>query len=429
VTSASAGGYRPLLAHGIGEVKDLPDPGWLFLYGAAVVLVLSFGALGLLWSRPRLEGSSRERPLPAGLQRVARPGTLRVATGTFSVALLVLVTLTALFGTLASSNNFAPNFVYVVFWLGLVPVVALLGDVWPLLNPWKAVADAVAWVGRQLGASADPLAAYPPRLGRWPAAVLLFAFATLELAYFDSADPRAVGVAVLCYSGIAWAGAAVFGTERWFANGEAFTVYFGLLARVAPFGRSGNGRELVARPPFVGLTVRDRVPGTLPILAVMLGSVAFDGLSRTVWWQDRQLEAVARAPEHADALRMAVNTVGLLGAVVAVARAYGAAVGAARAGVGSRASLTDAFLMSLVPIALVYAVSHYFSLLVVQGQFTVSLASDPFGWGWDLFGTRGFRPNLAPISPSVIWYVQVGVLVAGHVIGLVLAHDRALALF
>jgi hypothetical protein len=77
----------------------------------------------------------------------------------------------------------------------------------------------------------------------------------------------------------------------------------------------------------------------------------------------------------------------------------------------------------------VYAVSHYFSLLVIQAQFLVPLASDPFGWGWNLFGTLDFRPNLTPLSPNAVWYVQVATLVAGHVVGLVLAHDRALALF
>jgi hypothetical protein len=91
--------------------------------------------------------------------------------------------------------------------------------------------------------------------------------------------------------------------------------------------------------------------------------------------------------------------------------------------------LAGAFIWSLVPIALVYAVSHYFSLLVIEGQFLLTLASDPFGFGWDLFGTRSFRPNLAPFVPATIWYVQVGTLVAGHVVGLAVAHDRALELF
>jgi hypothetical protein len=112
-----------------------------------------------------------------------------------------------------------------------------------------------------------------------------------------------------------------------------------------------------------------------------------------------------------------------------VALAYLAAVGTARAIAHSEGSLADAFLGSLVPIALVYAVAHYFSLLVIQGQFAIPLASDPFGRGWDLLGSAAFRPNLAPLSPNTIWYVQVVALVVGHVLALTLAHDRAVGLF
>ena len=80
-------------------------------------------------------------------------------------------------------------------------------------------------------------------------------------------------------------------------------------------------------------------------------------------------------------------------------------------------------------IALVYAVAHYFSLLVFQGQVAVRLASDPFGWGWDLFGTSGFEPDFGVLTPNTIWYLQVGALIAGHVAGLAVAHDRALDVF
>ena len=60
-----------LLAHGIGGVKDLPVPDWLFFWGGAVVLVLSFLALGALWKRPQLERRAPGRPLPARAR--ARP--------------------------------------------------------------------------------------------------------------------------------------------------------------------------------------------------------------------------------------------------------------------------------------------------------------------------------------------------------------------
>ncbi len=81
-----------------------------------------------------------------------------------------------------------------------------------------------------------------------------------------------------------------------------------------------------------------------------------------------------------------------------------------------------------MPIGFAYLVAHYFSLFVLQGQYVYPLASDPFGYGWDLFGTKDYVPDLTILEPATIWYVQVGALVAGHVLGLVIAHDRALSL-
>ena len=91
--------------------------------------------------------------------------------------------------------------------------------------------------------------------------------------------------------------------------------------------------------------------------------------------------------------------------------------------------LARTFVHTLVPIAAVYVIAHYFSFLAYNGQAIVYLASDPLGKGWDLFGTADRAIDYGVISATGIWYVQVGVLVLGHVGGLVLAHDRALALY
>ena len=420
-----------MLAHGIGGVRDLPVPDWLFFWGGAVVLVLSFLALGTLWRRPTLERLATGRPLPTGVERLARSTILRVVVGAASAALLALVFLTALLGERSSAINLAPTFVYVVFWLGVVVLQVVLGNVWPALNPWLAVADGVAWCWGRLGRTWEPLAAYPERLGVYPATVLLFAFTALELAYEDPADPRSLALAIALYSYVTWFGMATFGRRTWVSHGEAFTVYFGLLARVAPFGEH-EGR-LVARVPLSGLAGADPRPGILPFAAVMLGSVGFDGLSRATFWQDLRARAeepyLLEAPAVADLVGTGIALAGLLGCILLVCLAYLAAVQIARVVTDERErSLLAEFVPSLVPIALVYAVAHYFTLLLIQGQFAIPLASDPFGHGWDIFGTYDFRPNLAPLSPNAVWYVQVGALVAGHVAGLAVAHDRAISI-
>jgi hypothetical protein len=403
-------------------------PTWLFFWAAALVLFVSFIALGVLWRRTLLEREDWGRPLPEWLQAVLLSRALRIALGAISFGLLVLVTVAAFVGDTSPSRNLTPTFVYVVFWLGLVPVAILLGDVWPVLNPWKAAADALSWVVNRIGLQSGAGADYPPRLGRWPAAFFLCLYAALELAYWNPAAPRSLGLAIVIYSALTWMGAAVFGRAAWFPNGEAFTAYFGFLARMAPFAvREREGRrEVIARPPLVGLAFRHPRPGSIAFVAVMLGSVAFDGFSRTVWWQDRRASLAAVSVDHFALTGTLLNVAGLVLAIAAVALAYLGAVELSRMRSGAKGDHADLYLGSLIPIAAAYAVSHYFSLLLIQGQSAITLASDPLGRGWDLVGTADFRPNIAPVSPNMIWYVQVAALVGGHVVGLALAHDRAL---
>ncbi len=416
-----------LLAHGIGGIRDLPVPRYVFFYGAAGVLVISFAALAFLWRRPVLAGRAAGRPLPRGLERVLLSPVVRIVVGALSVAALVFLWLGALVGKNSSGVNFTPTFVYVYFWIGLPLVVAALGNVWAVLSPWKAAADGVGWLARR---EAPPFE-YPQRLGRWPAAVLLLAFAAIELTYTDPSDPHALALAIAIYSVITWFGAVLFGSEIWFRNGDGFSVYFMLLSRISPLARREEDGRLVVRTPFSGLSISDPTPGMIAFVAVMLGSTFFDGFSRTSIWQNRfyqvQVDLLDR-PSLADLVGQLMSVGGLLVAVTFIALAFRLAVGGTEV-IAERSNLEQDFIDSLIPITLVYIIAHYFSLLLYQGQVGWRLLSDPWGRGWDLFGTHDFQPNFTFLTPHTIWYVQVAALVTGHVAGLAVAHDRAVGLF
>ena len=416
-----------LLAHGIGGIRDLPIPMNWFFYGAAAILVLSFAALATLWKKPVLEGLAHGRRAPDALSRFLLSPVLHAVIRALAFAALVVVFLAAVLGRESGGANLAPYVVYVVFWVGFVVLTVFLGNVWSVLNPWRAPADLLAAVARRERPPLD----YPERLGRWPAAFLLFAFVALELAYVDAASPRTLAVAIAIYSAITWAGMAFFGRDTWLANGEAFTVYFSFLSRIAPLAVE-EGR-IVVRPFFAGLARRDGRPGSIAFVAVMLGSVLWDGFSRLSVWQDRYYDVQVELldnPTAADIVGTLMSVAGLAVAIGVVALLFRIAVlGAAWVSERDEEGLTDDFLWSLVPIALVYVIAHYFTLLVYQTQVAVRLVSDPFGKGWDLFGSIDFEPNFTLLSPNTVWYVQVGALVVGHVAGLVLAHDRAVGLF
>ena len=417
----------PAHAHGLVQRADLPIPEWLFVLAAGVVLLVSFVALATLWRRPRYEGSQGGdgwRPFGGALGRAPGSRPVDVAAQALGLALLVLVIVSGLAGTSSPTANLAPTFVFIVFWVGLVFASVLLGDVFRALNPWRALGRLL-----RLRARRD----YPERLGHWPAAAGILAFTWLELVARDGEDPARVATAALVYTGLTVAAMARYGTEPWLRRGETFSVLFGLFARLAPL-EVRDGR-LGRRRPLAALAQLDAGPGSVGLLAVLIGTVTYDGLSSGSAWRDvtRGLDTVWEALGlSVETGLQASGTVGLLGCSLLAGGFYRLGVAGARRAGGTdldTGALARAFVHSLVPIAVVYAAAHYLTLLVFEGQAIAYLASDPLGRGWDVLGTADATIDYGVLSQNLTWYLQVGFVVAGHVAALVLAHDRSLVLF
>jgi hypothetical protein len=414
------------LAHGISARADLPIPQWLFGWAAAVVLIVSFVGLAVLWPTPRLQ-----RPR---LRRVARiPGWVDAVCGAIGVAIFAVVVYAGLAGTQTATANLAPTFVYVLFWVGLVVASVLLGDVFRLFNPWRAVARGVAWVSARAAPDSTPAALpYPERLGRWPAVATILAFGWLELAYQSRDDPSTLAVLALAYALIQLAGMSFYGIETWSERADGFGVYFNLFARLSPWERRDGVLHL--RAPLSGVTSLTVLPGTVALMCAVIGITTFDGFTQGSLWQDLAPDVEQLFLDLGLGLRTAVevtHTLGLLVAVGFVALVYHLGVaGMHTVGRGhSTRQLARDFAHTLVPIGFAYALAHYFSLLAFQGQAMAYLISDPLGEGSDLFGTASSQIDYGFVSANGIWYVQVGALVVGHVAGLILAHDRALAIY
>ncbi len=298
------------------------------------------------------------------------------------------------------------------FWVGLVPASLLLGPVWRTLNPLRLL-------HRLLSRLTGPPSggALPSRLGYWPAAVVLLVFVWLELVHPDRSTPVLVGIFLVNYAVVQLMAALWFG-EQWFARGDGFEVYSTLLGRLAPLGRAASG-HLVLRNPLRGAATLPEEPGLVAVVVVLVGSTAFDGLSRTTFWLDW--------PGASNTVLS--GTLGLLGMIGLVALLYLLATEMPARMLGERGRWSRAFAHSLLPVAVGYAVAHYFSLLVLDRQATWILASNPFGTaGVDLFGTYDGAIDYTVVSSGAIALVQVAAIVAGHIAGVVLAHDRALLL-
>lgn len=415
-----------LFAHGLVGRTDLPIPKWLFGWAAAIVLVVSFAALAALWPKPALQD---ER----GRRLFTMPRFVDPLLGLIGVASFVAVVYSGIVGAQDAQDNLAPTIIYVHFWVGMAVASVIFGDVFKALNPWRAIARFVAWVANRV--SKDDLPApleYPRWLGRWPAAISILIFTWVELAYVYKDDPSQLAIMALIYAGVQLIGMSFFGIDTWEARADGFQTLWTTYSRLAPFKR--HGRELWVRPPLNGAPQMPVIPGTVALLIVAIGTTSFDGFSNGPVWASLGPDLSSFWGHLGFGLLTRgelASTVGLVAMVILIGTFYRLGVrGMRNVGKGHTAGeLAGSFAHTLIPIAFAYALAHYFSLLAYQGQALGYLISDPLGHGSNLFGTAGATIDYTVVTATGIWYVQVAALVGGHVGGLMLAHDRALAIY
>ena len=459
---------QPAYAHGFGERYDLPVPLWLYITGAGATVLLSFVIISVfVRGTPGLHGYPRVNVLRWRVGRLLENPVVVLTAKLATVALFALTVTAGLFGEQEPIKNLAPTMVWVIWWVGVAYVSALVGDVWAVVNPWKTVFGWAEALYRRLnsGEGLSLEVAYPERLGVWPAFVLFFAFVWVELAYPYSAEPRIIATQMVVYSVITFGGMLVFGKDQWLRRGEAFSVVFGLLAKFAPtevrvqdagtcescslecrdengecvnchdcFTRADVGaRELALRPYGAGL-LRHQVasPSLLALVLLLLSTVTFDGFTAIPLWATIVGNLFPIFDFMGTQALAGVTTLGLLVFPGIFLGVYAVtSVGVTLLG-GSSTTVQDtarAFVFSLIPIALAYHLAHFLSFLLIQGQLVVPLASDPFGFGWDLLGTADYGVNIAIVNARFAWIVAVAAIVTGHIIAVYVSHVVAVMSF
>ncbi len=427
LAAATFAGTGNALAHAFGARYELPVPVWLFVVGGALTVTLTFVVLAVFvrggaerYARAcwKLQGTAPGRLMGAP----ALTATLKL----LGVAGLALVVVAGLFGATDPNRNIAPTLVWIVWWVGFSYLAMLVGNVWPVVNPWRTLFELFsAWRGR-----APETTPWPPSAGSWPALGLLLAFGWVELVFPFRATPVVLAAMVMAYSVLTWAGMARYGPDAWLDNADPFHRVFELFSRFAPVAATPRD-GLVLRPHAAGLLWRDaRRSSTAEVAFVMamLAIVLFDALQGSKHWAALEDMVHALDPKLGDAGWVALHTAGLLATWLLFLALYLGACAIARAGAdGSLSTLAcaRAFAPTLIPIAVGYHFAHTFTYLLVQGQTLQFLVSDPLGIGWNLWGTRDAQIDIAIIGTKTAWYLALSAIVAGHAISVVLAHVTA----
>lgn len=415
------------LAHGSERGFVLLLPTGYYLVGGAVAVAATFV---LLVALPR----HWTEALAAARARIFafRPPS-PVVTSLLSFLLLALLVAAGMSGSHDPLANPLPLAIWTVWWVGFTLLSALFGHLWAYVNPWTGPCRLTMRLsGRRFGQPA--LIGYPRRLGYWPAVVLFLGFAWFELIDLAPDNPERLAVAVAVYWLATFVALILFGEEAWLGRAEPFSVFFGFISRLSPFvwepaaGANGGRRRLSLAVPGAALLGRDPLPvsGVLFIL-VTLASVSFDGLSKTFWWLG--LNGINPLEFPGRSAVVGINSVGLVLMWFVLACGYFGAVWAAWR-LSSRetplGSILGTLVFSIMPISLGYHFSHYLTALLVNGQYAYAAASDPFATGLDLLGRGHFRVTTSFLNTyegsKAIWNAQTAGLVAGHVLGVVLAH-------
>lgn len=419
---------KPAFAHAFGKLYNLPVPFWMYLYGGAAAIIISFLIIGYFFNKRSRSLSYPTRNLSRNnfFTALTKPWFL-IAAKSVSVFLFLLTILTGLVGEDSAYANFNMTFFWIIFLLGLTYITAFIGSVYVIINPWEILTE---WFEAFFGVKAKGVIQYPKKLGYYPALIFYFILIWFEL--IGNTNPSKLSIILVQYTMINAVGVVTFGKESWFRYGEFFGVFFRLIGKMAPIEYKSG--KLYLRPPFIGL-LKDRAEHFSLLLFVlfMLSSTAFDGFRETLPWVRlywRNLDEPMRAI-FGEGSYFLFQTSGLLLSPFVFLMIYLALLVLVKIITRTRMSIKELalqFAFSLIPIAFVYNIAHYYTLIFTEGPNIIRLISDPFGFGWNLFNTANSYKSFI-LDANFVWHSQVAFILLGHIVGVYLAHVIALNVF
>jgi len=458
-------------AHGFGQRYDLPVPLSIWVIGAGLTILLTF-ILASVFTRSHsgLQPFPRVNLYRWRIIRISSHPSILLLIRLLSVSILVTILVSGFFGSSNPYQNISPVLVWVIWWVGIVFICALVGDLWALINPFLML---FVWIQRftikafqvhRFGLNIP----YPESFSMWPAVLGLIGFFWAELLWGGGSEPFSLAIIVTLYGICTLLGMYIFSPNTWLQHADPFTLVFSIFSRFSPLEirvkrnhRSSNCNlqicrfsiedcvngpmcithahpkqiELNLRIPAVGLLEVERVPLSMMVFVlILLSSVTFDGFLETPFWfgiLDRTLDGEIIAVGHiAFILFPTIFCLAYLSVCWLMLRAaILAAGGLDKLAIKHPSDIACSFVLTLVPIAIAYHLAHYLSFLLITGQYVVPLISDPLGLGWNLFNTADYNVNIGVLDAKTAWYIAVATVVFGHVFSVYIAHIAAKRIF
>ena len=447
-------------AHGFGERYDLPVPMSWIIVRSCLVVAFTF-LISVKWSDTqflkRFDALLDINYLEVEVSH--HPTLINIAMAVFSCLLLLLCFCTATWGSEDALMNFAPTFIWIIWWIGCSFCVVIFGNIWPNIDPWRSMYRFVAILFKSHSSpSINPKKSglsnlnlkYPGSLGYWPCVLGLLTWCGLEIIYPIASMPRQLSFFIAAYSLWTWMGMLCFGLEAWCQKADVFSIYFRHLASLHYLSRR-NKKSFSSNAINVSdvLTTQHLGQSSIPLSQIafviaMIASVLFDGLHAGPMWLtfESTLHKFNFFMTDVNGYRTGVCGLFLvwitfliiyLGICQCTVYTSRLLFKNQKKSIASQLhseinflSTAYIFLKSLLPIAFAYLIAHNFSSLFIQGQNIIALASDPFGRMWNLFGTANYYPDITLVDAKMTWYVATFSIVIGHVVSVFIGHQASL---
>lgn len=356
-----------------------------------------------------------------------------------TISLISLCTILALiaiglFGTRDPLLNLLPLAIWTFWWIALVMAHAIFGNIWALINPWTGLYSLIT-----NRIETTPLK-MPEWLGIWPAIILFILFYLFIIADLAPDDPARLAKVISFYLALTFLGMVVFGAEIWLGRCECITIFFAYIGKLSPIKLNDTNTTIQLGMPAWQAAKSKQITFTQSVfILTILASGSFDGLNETFWWLGKiGINPLAFPGRSAVVIPSIVGMISanlLLYCIFSICIWFGIKLAnqTDRAKVVTFSEAFCAVAISFIPIAVAYHSTHYLVPLLVNHQYLILALSDPLSMAVSPLGLNNYQVTTGFLntqeSVERIWISQASIIVMGHILAVLLAHNACEKLY